>query len=307
MKKFYIHTIVIIALFLSMAFVLDIVYSNNLRLTDTDISDEKSVWNDIYSSKLNVDLAIYGSSRAWVHVDPEIMDSVLNMSTYNLGIDGYPFNMQYYRHKEYFKYNKKPKEIILLIDWHSLASNEGVYNSNQFKPYTLWNLNAMNHLGRLDSINRLDFFVPFFRYRGKNNLYREYFKKIKSSENKRKSGFRGSDKKWSNVNKQPFKIEIDLEVVEMLDEFLIDMKAQKINVIMVVAPYFIDGHNIVLNKRDHMGIIEKFAEEYSLPYLDYSNSALSHDKKYFYNNMHLNKKGARLFTLELANDIKELE
>lgn len=114
MKRFAANIVFIFLIIFFITYALDVYYTNNLKLIPSDKSDERAVWNDIYESKIDVDIAIYGSSRAWVHVDPEIIDSVLNTSSYNLGMDGYPFHMQYYRHKEYFKYNQKPKTIILL-------------------------------------------------------------------------------------------------------------------------------------------------------------------------------------------------
>ncbi len=95
------------------------------------------VWDGIYTPKIKADLAIYGSSRAWVHVKPTIIDAVLRTHCYNLGIEGYPFNRQYFRHKEYFEHNSKPRSIILMVDWHSLALREDLYNPNQFLPNML--------------------------------------------------------------------------------------------------------------------------------------------------------------------------
>ncbi len=55
-----------------------------------------------------------------------------------------------------------------------------------------------------------------------------------------------------------------------------------------------------------MQIYHSFSKKYDIPFLDYSDdTSLTYDTAYFYNAMHLNKKGAELFTLKLANDIKE--
>ncbi|MBE2208298.1 MAG: hypothetical protein IAE84_11975, partial [Saprospiraceae bacterium] len=70
---------------------------------------EFEVWNDIYNSNVNCDIAIYGSSRAWVHIDPKILSHILQLNVYNFGIDGHNFWLQYLRHIEFLKYNPKPK------------------------------------------------------------------------------------------------------------------------------------------------------------------------------------------------------
>ena len=47
----------------------------------------------------------------------------------------------------------------------------------------------------------------------------------------------------------------------------------------------------------------QIANDYGLPYLDYTYDELSYDTAYFYNTMHLNKTGADLFSRKVARDI----
>ena len=48
------------------------------------------------------------------------------------------------------------------------------------------------------------------------------------------------------------------------------------------------------------------AKAFDIPVLDYSNMEICSDSTYFYNAMHLNKKGSKLFSDSLANDIRRL-
>lgn len=50
----------------------------------------------------------------------------------------------------------------------------------------------------------------------------------------------------------------------------------------------------------------EIADRYSIPILDYTYMSLCNDTTYFYNAMHLNKRGSNIFTDSLANDIKKL-
>ena len=43
-----------------------------------------------------------------------------------------------------------------------------------------------------------------------------------------------------------------------------------------------------------------------IPILDYTHMSLCEDTSYFYNAMHLNKKGSDIFSDSLANDIKKM-
>lgn len=52
--------------------------------------------------------------------------------------------------------------------------------------------------------------------------------------------------------------------------------------------------------------MKTFIKKYKLPFLNYAKDSLQLDKKYFYNAMHLNKKGSLILSQKIANDIKEL-
>ena len=290
---------------LCLSLVLDNYYTSTPHLIELDANDEESVWNDIYQSKINVDIAIYGSSRAWVHVDPVIIDSILGVSSYNLGMDGHSFYMQYYRHKEYFKFNDEPKSIVVLVDWLSFdLVKEGLYNPNQFRPYLLWNTNAIDHMYGNQDVDPLDFFIPFYRYRGRINPYRKFLEEKQPIVN-RKRGFKSFEKGWTGLDSiEPFYKKFDNKVLTMFEEFLFDMKSRDIKVILVVAPFYIEGQAFVINKDENMGIIQNIATNMSVPLLDYSQSYISYNKNFFYNNAHMNATGAQLFSKQLAEDLK---
>ena len=51
---------------------------------------------------------------------------------------------------------------------------------------------------------------------------------------------------------------------------------------------------------------KKIADKYGIPILDYMTMSLCKDTTYFYNAMHLNKKGSEIFSDSLAHDLKRL-
>lgn len=61
-----------------------------------------------------------------------------------------------------------------------------------------------------------------------------------------------------------------------------------------------DGRmDILVQTKDYVYIFE-------LLFLDYTNDPICYDTAYFYNAMHLNARGANLFTEKLAHDIDSL-
>ena len=50
---------------------------------------------------------------------------------------------------------------------------------------------------------------------------------------------------------------------------------------------------------------QQIADQYNIPILNYQYDSLSYDTNYFYNRLHLNRKGAEKFSRQLANDLKK--
>lgn len=55
-----------------------------------------------------------------------------------------------------------------------------------------------------------------------------------------------------------------------------------------------------------LALYREIADRNSFPFLDYSNDPICYDTLNFYNAMHLNARGANLFSAELAHDLNSL-
>ena len=135
--KFSIFSLILLVI--SLGF--DVFVSSRIKKSPSLAKGEYSVWNDIYEGKINSDLVIYGSSRAWVHFNPELLTNTFKIPTYNLGIDGQNFLLQYFRHKELLRFNKRPKIILHSLDIFTFSKKTKLYNFEQFFPYMLYNIN----------------------------------------------------------------------------------------------------------------------------------------------------------------------
>ena len=112
MKKFIKYLLFFIAPFILFSYCIDVFISTNLKKAKKGAYGEYSTWNDVFEGKINSDIVIYGSSRAWKHISPKIINDRLHISTYNLGIDGHTFWLENFRHRMLLKNNTKPKIII---------------------------------------------------------------------------------------------------------------------------------------------------------------------------------------------------
>lgn len=278
-------------------------------------SGEFSTWNDIYNGKLNSELFIYGSSRAFRQIDPKILeDSMISRSVYNLGMNGHNFYMQYMRHRIIMKHNQKPVCIVLSLDVTTLAKRKDLFNADQFNPYFNDTI-ITNAIKTYEGPDFFDYNFPMVRFRFSKWQILEGIKcfiKPSLSFNNRYKGFLSNDGKWTNefnaARAQNLKMTIPLDrhSIILFDQFLNETTKNNIQVVFVYSPEYIEGQNYISNRKEIFALYHAYAKKYQIPFLDYSTDSINYDKKYFYNTQHLNTLGVNAFTPKLAADLKVL-
>ncbi len=304
MRKFIINIIFCSLTFVILCLPVDFYISAKLKKTNK-CTGEFEVWNAIYSGEIKSSIAIFGSSRAWVHIDPEIIEDSLKLDTYNFGIDGHNFWLQYLRYKEYRKNNTKPKIILYSVDVLTLQKKEELYNMSQFLPYMLWNIDIYKSTSTYKGYTFFDYFIPLIRFRHNTEIITSASK----DNHLRKKGYKGVEKKWNSDFDEARKIKssytakLDTASIKLFEHFLKSCKSEKIEVILIYTPEYIDGQKYVSNRQQIIKLYEKLSHKYRIPFLNYSNNYLCYDKKYFYNSLHLNSTGADIFSKILAADL----
>ena len=313
MKKFILNTFLFSLPIIFSSYYLDIFISKNLKKSNTYANGEYSVWNDIFEGKINADILIYGSSRAWKHINPEMLNDSLHFSTYNLGIDGHNFWLEYLRHSLYLEKKDNPKYIILSLDIYTLMKKPDLFNSDQFLPYMLCNSKIQEATKDYIGFNFFDYQIPLVRYFGKLEALKvATHNMFKSDDIKyRLNGYKATDEFWNNdfdnakklMNSYEVKFDKPSEV--LFDKFLKFCSINNTKIIFVYSPEYIEGQKFVKNRKDVINIYKKYSIKYKIPFYDYSKDTISYQKKYFYNSAHLNKQGAELFTLKLVDTLKK--
>ena len=313
MKRFLKNTIFFFLLMMLLAEGLDYFFSVNLGRSKTFALGECDVWNDINKGRVNADMLVYGSSRAWVHIDPEMLKDSFKVSAYNLGIDGHNFWLQYLRHKELLRYNKVPRFIIFSVDIFTLQKQPDLYNAAQFLPFMLFNKDIYDYTSSYKGYSFFDYSVPLYRYAGKRELIKQaidFAVHPDTAAPMRINGYRGQDKSWNNdfekakASMEYYEIKIDSPTVALFNRFLAECKAKNIEIVFVYTPEYIEGQRFVKDREKLIALYEGIARRNNIQFLDYSADSICQQQKYFYNAMHLNREGAELFTRKLIHDIK---
>lgn len=309
MKKFVRRLLFFIAPPILILLPIDIYLSKGLKNTSLAVA-EYEVWNDLFYNNISPEVAIYGSSRAWVHIDPMIIEDSLGLSAYNFGIDGHSFWLQYYRHKTLLK-NTTPKTIIHSVEINTLRKQRELYNYEQFLPYMLWNREMYEVTKSYVGFNLTDYSLPLARFIGERDFLSQYFN-FEGFTPVRVKGFQGQNREWNDDLKRAqaqmgsYTADLDSASVELFRQYIQECKSLDINLILVYTPEYIEGQQFVTNRSEIMTLLKGIAQENNLPFLDYSAHYLSMDKKYFYNSMHLNATGAEEFSRILSHDIKQI-
>jgi len=313
MKKFIIRLLIFIAPFFILSYFVDLFISNNLKKSNYYAGKEYTTWNDIIDGKINSDILVYGSSRAWVHIDPTMIGHELHTQAYNLGMDGQTFLLQNLRHTMLLEKNIKPKLIIYSVDIFTLQKAKDLYNYNQFFPYMLWNKEIKKAVTQYDNVSSLDFEIPLIRYYGQfSPIVRSFKMFLNPSDNsiERIRGYQGQDILWdftfdkAKQQMKSYKIVKDLNTIHQFERFIKECKQQKIKLVFVYTPEYIEGQKFVENRKEVIDIYQDFSKKYNIPFYDYSNDSISYNKKYFYNAGHMNKTGSSLFTQKFIDIIK---
>jgi hypothetical protein len=285
----------------------DIMFSKKLESTNLN-EGEFEVWSDIYKGDIKADLAIYGSSRAWVHFNPEILKNRTGLNTYNFGVDGQNFDIQYLRHQEYFENNLKPKLIVFSLDVFTFEKKNKLYNSDQFLPYMFQNSRYFNTLIETENFNLYDFILPSVRYFGK---YEILYKVSESNAYPkfRQKGFRGNKSSWVEnqhralENDSKYTVKIDGNLISKFIKSIKELKKQGIKLIFVYTPEYVKGQDFVQNREKIFDIYRSLSEEEKIPFWDYSMDSISFEKQLFYNSEHLNDFGATIFSKKFSKDL----
>jgi hypothetical protein len=277
-----------------------------------------AVWNDIYQSRINADIIVMGGSRAKVIISPKILDSVLHVNSYNLGINGAFFDVQNTACKVYLQHNRKPRYILQNMDYAVFSSSVHLSNSDQYIPYIDDKLihDMASHYEEKFTIPEI--YLPLFKYNNHLNLIKEgvccYFNFGHRGNNSLYKGFGAWNIPFDDFFENRLKTEsayirnnVDSLTESKFVAYLDYCKSNDIKLIFYYAPVlypvnllFLPDSSLITRK------MMAYARSYNIPYLSYLEDSICYHKELFADHIHLNLNGTKVFNEHLANDLKKI-
>jgi hypothetical protein len=315
MKKFIIKSIIFIIILYLLAFSLEKIIFFGLKRINLG---EFGVQNRIYNGDVNSDIIISGSSRAYVHFNPEIINKITGYSTFNMGMDASGFEFQIPKLKFYLDYNKAPKILIQEVSMDSLNStSDKIYKPYLYLPY-LNNKNLFSGLLKIDKKFVFNKFIPLLNLCYFNSDFqKEMLKSLFFKQSKAEvlpNGYAPRNLKWKKEGdkillkreKNNSSYKITDKCIKLFQDEIKICKENNIKLILVLPPQYYEIYETQSNREKILTYYKKVSYENNLLFLDYSHIEILKNKKYFYNIQHLNAKGADIFSEIFAKDLDKI-
>lgn len=301
-KNTYTFFCIKLLLLLCMVFVLDFSIGKTLRYFYFKQKTGRQFRATFAIEKTTADILIFGSSRAYHHYVPDIIEDSLKETCYNTGSPGQFLLYNYATLKAVLK-RYSPKMIILDVTAGDLREERESYDRLSFLlPY------YKNH-EEIRSI--IDLKSPFEKYKLISSIYpfnstflmiaggnSEYFKK----RNLEIKGYKPLLKTWTEIievrNSEIYKL--DGIKLNIFSSFIKDCINARTKIYVVCSPSYIKYRQIDYS----VSSIEKIAKKQNVEFIDFTNdSTFVNHPNLFDDPSHLNAKGSELFTRIVIGNI----
>jgi hypothetical protein len=317
MKKFLLKILIFSVLLWAIGFTYQSIIDEGLK---EQVTDGNVGWINIYNQQINQDVVILGSSRAWVQINPKIIEDEAGLSCFNLGLDGARFQMQRTRWKTLLAQGNKPKLIIQVVDYFALNPRINLYKKERFMPY-LNDWNMYEPLTHIDSSIWMDRYLPPMRYHGYDKLqsigWKSFFDLHLDDDEKpwhrRYNGFKGTKDSIkvepTYLDDKQFETYVDNKKIdfgrEALSEMIEAFQAENIPVILLNLPIYHRLRNSIVGRDQSTKLFEDVATKYQIEFWDMSEDTLGNNIDLFADPLHMNSAGADKITLQLTKKILE--
>ncbi|MCF6132706.1 DUF1574 domain-containing protein [Flavobacterium wongokense] len=256
----------------------------------------------LINGKINKEIIILGSSRGARNIIASEIEKKTGHSTYNLAYPGSDIEFHEFITRTLLKFNKAPKVILLSVDYPMAFLPDSILNFRLDRLYPLVKYNYINeelvardekniimsNLFALSRMNKTNFDIRQKKFTALDTLYADGSMPI---------SFQKEGEDWTQaatVTKYDSKKELEVKL-ECFQKIIALCQEKNIQLIIIQPPLF-DPMDGAFRER------LKQLTQNKIPFFDYNNqNPIYKNKDYFYDRTHLNRKGATIFTDEIAN------
>jgi hypothetical protein len=266
---------------------------------------------ELLYNKTPYDVLFIGSSRTHFDIDPEVIDSICKVNSYNGGIEGanlFEFSMMLHA---YLQNHPAPQWLVLTLDLHSFTDKK-FFNYAQYFSYTKNSVieKYLNDNGY--STLRLKLF-PFLEMTDYDDDTKGFIIKGLAGDSEIDKGdfqYKGYLSNTENhiTSQEPVSVPAIMPMADIANKYLEDIlqtcKSRNIKLVFTYAPEY--KHQIqadVSNSGKILNMISNVAVKNNIPFLRDDTLSICNDPMLFANPGHLNKEGAMQYSVVLAKQI----
>ena len=269
---------------------------------------EKGDWgrNNYIFNEVDHDVIILGSSRAIHHYDPKIFSDTLGMSCYNCGEDGMGIFLMYPRYRA-IEARKAPKIVIyeVLPEYDLLKETDNLRYLKFLRPYT--NSYIVDSIvNRISTTEKYKLWSNGYRF---NSVFVDIVAQrlSKAQGNAKDYTYMPEEKVMSESDGQDISSSVDGSLIydeaklALLENMIIRCIGLKTKLIFTASPKYKS-----ISDPGYLPL-QMLCEKYGISFINhYCDTIFNIDNTFFSDASHLNKKGAVLFSSQLASEIKEI-
>lgn len=290
---------------------LDLVYVLFRRGYNKYNNFEQARLTNIFNGKEAHDALFIGSSRTYYHVNPRIIDSVMQLDSYNAGVDGANLLETNLILQSYLASHPAPKMVIADLSTPAFDIRDiSIYNPNIYYPF-LNNKIVFNFLKPYKRVHMLRY-LPFLQITECDDFLREgALEGLLGNQKPLAPSYKGYLESGRDTIPLPFKITYlttNYAVTEKGRQLLFNIiqtcREKNIKLVITYSPIY--------KKKDEylnplfFPTLESICKSTGTPFLNYRTIALTNNNRLFRDELHLNRFGADIFSDILAKDLNKL-
>jgi len=286
-----------------------IVFTHEIKKYEAHSTDRL---DELLLNHTDYDLIFLGSSRVHAAVYPRIIDSICKLGSYNAGLDGanlYEFEMML---NAYLENHPAPRYVALSFDLHSFIGGSSIFNYPIYFPY-ISNKVIRRYLqddGYLTTAKRI---VPFLRMGDYDDDDKGAFLKLRAGKSEIMPGDFQYKGYLSNTDEtvrgegpiDKHVLEINSAKKEALARIIEVCRQKNIELLFLYLPeYKSEYEQSVTNSNDVFAVVDSFAAADHIPFIRDDRLKINDNPLLFRNVNHLNKEGAREYSIILAKELQ---
>lgn len=300
MKNFLLNLFALLGILFGLFWLLDQAFTEVYKRGDYT----KTQW--LYKMKnQHFDFAIHGSSRGYTTIDVGDIEKELKLNGVNLAVDGSSITDQYLMLKLFLDHHNTINQLYLQVDPVATATEE-IFASSipKFFPY-IKEPSVFEHYKDFGYKWYIYRYLPFYRYAEYNTIWgvhqvlNDYFNLLPKEYDKYGGRFYPVSHYKKSDEKRRFEFDLTSNY-KYLNKIIGLCQANNIKLTLFTAPYSVVDVND--KYKNNVAAFRNMVNSKGVEYVNYA-AIYNHKLNLFYDNSHLNKKGAKSFTVEIKESL----